>query len=447
MRKQGFCLGAIAGCVLFAGVCIALGQVAQQPANMKIRMVVVETAEKGREVLRRLEAGESFTRLAKELSIGPNAEAGGYIGTVATAELDDELRDALIGLRVGDHTDVIQTALGYSIVQLTTDEYYEAGVQHYEMGQYQPAVDALKRDIALNPDSALSYIYLGLCYAALDKLDVAIKAYKKSIDLNPSIAEAYYDLGNAHRRTGETEKAKAMYEKAIEIKPDFAAAHNNLAWLYAQEGKYLTAGIEHAQRATDLSSNNPIYLETLARLYYLQGEYERAIDQIERAIRLDFKNQHYKDELARYQRAAAGEEPEKPVVSKEEPAPSPKPEVTAQQEEAVAVKGTPEQPGQVTKVPTESRPEKLPLAQIEVLNGSPSPDAAESVAAWLRGQDYPVSHVGMADRSDWPRTTLLYRKEYLDLALEIAHKMQGNQDVEQLRTPSEYDIVIVVGKD
>lgn len=451
---------AITACLFLVCAGIAPCEVPQSPVSIRVRTIVVETKEKADEVLRRLGAGESFTALAKELSIGPNAKAGGYIGTVATAELDEAMRNALVGLKVGDHTPVVRTALGYSIVQLTTDEYYNAGVQNYEMGHYEDAAKQLEKDIALNPDSALSYVYLGLCRAALDELEAAIEAYEKAITLNPSIAEAYYDLGNAYRRANNMEKSGAMYEKAIEMKPDFAAAHNNLAWLYAQEGKYLEEGVEHAQRATDLSPNNPVYIDTLAHLYYLQGDYVQAIDRIERAIRLDFKNEHYKEQLAKYQRAAAGEEPVPPATSEEEPAmpataeeepaPSPPPEPAAEEvtiEETVVVKGPDDQPVEVKAVRTGRQPEPVPGIKIQVLNGSPNPDAAESRAEWLRDQGYQVAHVGTADRSDWGRTTVLYRKGYLDLALEIAHKIEGNQDVEQLKTPSEYDVVIVVGKE
>jgi len=441
---------AIAACVVFAWAGTVAGQVAEQPAKIKVRMIVVETAERGDEVLRRLEAGESFTALAKELSVGPNAEAGGYIGTVATAELEDELRNALIGVRVGEHTGLVRTSLGFSIVELTTDEYYEAGVQLYEMGQFAEAASQLQHDITLNPDSALSYVYLGLSHAALNELDSAIEAYLKAIDLNPHIPEAYYDLGNAYRRAEQSDKAGAMYQKAIEVKPDFAAAHNNLAWLYAEEGEHLELGIEHAQRATDLAPNNPVYLETLAQLHYLRGDYDKAIDHIERAIRLDFKSQHYKDELARFQRAAAGEEPEKPVAPKEPEPPSIQ-EAAQPQEPApagpVATETTDQEPAEMPREQAEPQREAMAVAQIEVLNGTSDPAAAESLAALLRQENYAVAHVGTADRSDWARTTLLYRKDYLDLTLEIAHKIKGNQDLEELKTPSEYDIVIVVGKD
>ena len=52
-------------------------QVATQPAEATLRIIVVETADEARIVKERLAQGEDFAELAKALSVDPSADAGG----------------------------------------------------------------------------------------------------------------------------------------------------------------------------------------------------------------------------------------------------------------------------------------------------------------------------------------------------------------------------------
>jgi tetratricopeptide (TPR) repeat protein len=93
---------------------------AQQPEPRKVvlQSVVVESEARGEEVLRRIKAGEDFANIAKELSIDPSASNGGYLGEVDPAQLRPELREALVGLKPGETTNVIKVASGFVILKL-----------------------------------------------------------------------------------------------------------------------------------------------------------------------------------------------------------------------------------------------------------------------------------------------------------------------------------------
>jgi len=68
--------------------------------------------------LKRLRNGESFERLAAEVSEDPAFEEGGLLGVFKTGELNKDLEAALKKLNAGEYTGVLPTSGGYHIVKL-----------------------------------------------------------------------------------------------------------------------------------------------------------------------------------------------------------------------------------------------------------------------------------------------------------------------------------------
>jgi hypothetical protein len=64
-------------------------QVGSTPPSGEVPLfvIVVRSPDEGQEILERLKRGESFTGLAREKSIDPTAEAGGYMGMFSPAAL------------------------------------------------------------------------------------------------------------------------------------------------------------------------------------------------------------------------------------------------------------------------------------------------------------------------------------------------------------------------
>jgi parvulin-like peptidyl-prolyl isomerase len=66
-----------------------------RPKEVALQVIVVNTPEQANQTLARLKAGYDFASLAKEKSIDPTADSGGYMGRMDPASLRPELRDAL----------------------------------------------------------------------------------------------------------------------------------------------------------------------------------------------------------------------------------------------------------------------------------------------------------------------------------------------------------------
>lgn len=85
----------------------------------RARHILVETEEKAKAVLAKLETGEKFEDLAKSLSIGPTSVKGGDLGYFAKQEMVPEFSEAAFNMKKGDVMDKpVKTQFGWHIIQL-----------------------------------------------------------------------------------------------------------------------------------------------------------------------------------------------------------------------------------------------------------------------------------------------------------------------------------------
>ncbi len=82
--------------------------------------------------------------------------------------------------------------------------------------------------------------------------------------------------------------------------PHAASLLNNAAWMAATCNRRLDDAQSLAQRATELSPDNPVYLDTLAEAYFRRGDREKAAGLARRCAELDPKPEHYRQQLARF---------------------------------------------------------------------------------------------------------------------------------------------------
>lgn len=331
----------ISAVILFVVLAVAAAGNTETPAQseqkarpgqlVKLRMIVLKNSEDARGVLNALDGGTSFIQLAREVSVGPSADRGGHIGTVDVNRLKPELRDALKGLKPGQHTGAVETALGLAIFQVTTDQYYEKGLELFDKARYQDAIQEFKRDLELNPDSAFSFFYLGLSQNKLNQNQDAAKSLETAARLKPDMAETYYNLGRVHGALGKADDAEKMYRKTIEMAPDFHMAYNNLAWLLLKDKSRVEEGIKHAKKAIELSPTNPTYYHTLAMLYKETGRKDEAVKSLKMAVKLAPDDTNYKEQLAylegpsseKTQHAAGRSEGAAPLMAGKTVAPAP----------------------------------------------------------------------------------------------------------------------------
>jgi tetratricopeptide (TPR) repeat protein len=93
------------------------------PSNeVSLQIIVVPSLEQAQQALERLNRGEDFAKIAREVSTDPSASSGGFMGRFDPATLRAELRDALQGLRAGQISPIVHIPSGYTILKIVLEE-------------------------------------------------------------------------------------------------------------------------------------------------------------------------------------------------------------------------------------------------------------------------------------------------------------------------------------
>jgi len=196
--------------------------------------------------------------------------------------------------------------------------YFREGAKYSRMGNHRKAIQLWNDAVALDPEFALCYSFIGFAYTNLGEYDEArkylqkawelrdrvseserlglqailvktlderIEIYKELLDLNPYGQDDLL-LGLDYGNSEEWDKAIEWTEKGRQSWPDSFGAYWNLAWLNRSQGMY-----DKAREILDHFLNN--YSEN-AQLFTLSavielclGKYDLALSELEKAFALD----------------------------------------------------------------------------------------------------------------------------------------------------------------
>lgn len=88
----------------------------QKEPRIRLRQIVVEKEDDSKRILEELKKGQSFERLAREFSIGPEAKAGGDAGWIEKGTL--EAFDSAFSLGVGKRSEIVKSPYGFHIFEV-----------------------------------------------------------------------------------------------------------------------------------------------------------------------------------------------------------------------------------------------------------------------------------------------------------------------------------------
>ncbi len=127
----------------------------------------------------------------------------------------------------------------------------------------------------------------------IDEMEDLVKASPTTtlpVDLLPRLlkekADAFILLGDIYHKAGNDERAFQYYDSCLVYKPDDAMALNNYAYYLALSETKLDTAEVMSRRSIQLDPDNPTYLDTLAWILYLRGDYAEAKRLIDRTIEL-----------------------------------------------------------------------------------------------------------------------------------------------------------------
>jgi len=164
------------------------------------------------------------------------------------------------------------------------------GLSLFINGQFDEAKKEFGRAIELNPNLFDAYYYYGLACSSNSDFETAEKMYLKAMEVNPAdyqsplfLAQAYTSLGRKHDEMRVRLGALETIQRHLEMNP-----HDTRALYFGAQNLVLVGenekGRELAERALGQDQDEPVVLYNVACFYALQGDPDRCIELLTKAI-------------------------------------------------------------------------------------------------------------------------------------------------------------------
>ena len=180
-----------------------------------------------------------------------------------------------------------QTAQEYERKFKDTDEeeFFEDCVKNYQ--------EAIKID----PNYALAYWGLGVVYEAhfnrkgyiKEDLNLMEENFKRAVDINPGLAEAHLGMGWVYFYKFDNDEAYNYFKRAHQKDPNNSSVNYQIGSFFYSIGLWKPA-IKYYSKSLE---TNPLYINChilLARCYSFRGEFDKAVNQIKKALIIEPDN-------------------------------------------------------------------------------------------------------------------------------------------------------------
>lgn len=87
------------------------------PNEVHCAHILVKTEKEAQTVADRLNKGEKFSNVAREVSLCPSRKNGGDLGTFTRGKMVKEFEQAAFALEKGQTSPIVKTQFGYHIVK------------------------------------------------------------------------------------------------------------------------------------------------------------------------------------------------------------------------------------------------------------------------------------------------------------------------------------------
>jgi adenylate cyclase len=212
--------------------------------------------------------------------------------------IQDEVSESIAqALRV-NLTEAEKAQLSASSTQsIEAYDYYSRGrhlFYQYTRGGHRAAIEMYLKALELDPNYALAYAGLAVCYAYFivrgwDEnaiwLSKAEEAALKALGIDQRLPEAHFALGYVYEMKEEWDKEEGAMRRVLLLDPNHAHAHDSLGDVYYHRDQ-LEEAISEYQTALRLDPFHPRAPIQLAATYEKAGQYRLAIAQLQRTSEL-----------------------------------------------------------------------------------------------------------------------------------------------------------------
>jgi tetratricopeptide (TPR) repeat protein len=159
-----------------------------------------------------------------------------------------------------------------------------------DMGQTEQAISDVRSMLKGGAEDRDIYVRLGIIYTRAKQWNDALEALSKAEQLstkNEDKAYVYFLRGDLYQRQKMYDQADAEFRKVLAstppTDPQAAATLNYLGYMNADRGVKLDESLNFIKQALTFEPNNPAYLDSLGWVYFKQGKYDLAEENLNKA--------------------------------------------------------------------------------------------------------------------------------------------------------------------
>jgi len=176
----------------------------------------------------------------------------------------------------------------FGAAPLQAQTSFGQGEELFLQNKPQEALSFLESAVYEDPAHVQAFLYLGIAYLQLDRVDDAIATYLRILPRGgPESARIAYNLGNAYYVKGNTDLARQYYTQAIKEDPKYSSAYLNRANALVKSGE-LPSALEDYGIYLNLEPSSPQRDQIVRLMAFIREEFaatERRRVMAEEAVR------------------------------------------------------------------------------------------------------------------------------------------------------------------
>jgi len=195
-----------------------------------------------------------------------------------------------LGLALEEKGETQAAAREYQLVARDSDNYILARLRlaylYYQSRQRDQAYRLLEELKQMTPGREDIYLTLAFFYEDELRWDRAIAALKEGLEKQPQSEEIHFRLAVLYEKKKNVKESILHIKKVLELDPENADAQNFLGYSYAEAGIHLDEAESLIRAALRAKPESGHIVDSLGWVFYKKGQFERAVEELERAAKL-----------------------------------------------------------------------------------------------------------------------------------------------------------------
>ena len=208
------------------------------PVSAYLRMISTDIPEAASQAQSRIATGESFYKVARDVSVDKTASIGGYLGLKIISELKGTLPDVAAQLAYGGVSPVVRQGQKWVIIQRLPRDFRWNAEQLQRQAEElsmranpQAAIEKAQESLMIYPQFLRAISFIGLTFVQSGNPKKGAEVLATASKLYPDDANAAFAQASTWDLIGDQTKAGEAYRRVIALEPDFTAAYANLGMI------------------------------------------------------------------------------------------------------------------------------------------------------------------------------------------------------------------------